>query len=63
MQPVVDHVMLRGLAVMLLISAVGLLLQSRLQRLGSRLTAVALERAERYNSSVWRRCNLLTSLL
>ena len=52
MQPVVDHVMLRGLAVMLLISAVGLLLQSRLQRLGSRLTAVALERAERYKPAL-----------
>jgi uncharacterized protein len=51
-EPVVDQVILRALAVMLVMTAVGLLLQTRLQRLSVRLTAVARERAERYKPAL-----------
>ncbi len=51
-QPVVDHVILRGLGVMLVISAVGLLLQDRLQRFGSRLTVTSLKHAGRYKTAL-----------
>jgi len=46
--PAMNRFIVQGLAVMLLISAVGLLLQSRFQRLGVRLTASSLAHAERY---------------
>ncbi len=45
---VADHVIPHCLAVMLAITAVGLLLQAPLQRLGLKVTASWLERAERY---------------
>jgi uncharacterized protein len=51
-EPVVDHMVMRGLAVMLTLTAIGLVLQNRLQRLGSRLAAASLERAERYKPAL-----------
>jgi len=45
--PVVDHVVLRALGVMLVTTALGLLLQTRLRRHGVSFAAASLERAER----------------
>jgi uncharacterized membrane protein YfcA len=45
---VLDHVITRALAVMLAVTALGLLLQHRLRHLGLRLTAASLARAEYY---------------
>jgi len=51
-EPVIDHVIMRGLAVMLVVTALGLLSQDRLQRLGLQLTAVSLERVQRYKPAL-----------
>jgi len=50
--PVVNHVVLRALAAMLVVTACGLLLQNRLQRVGWQLGPAALERAERYKPAL-----------
>ncbi len=50
--PVVDHVILRALAAMLVVTAFGLLLQNRLLRLGWQLSPAALKRAERYKPAL-----------
>jgi uncharacterized membrane protein YfcA len=49
---VIDDLIIRGLAVMLVLSAVGLLFQTVLQRVGVRLTAASLERAEYYKPAL-----------
>ena len=48
----VDRVVVHCLAVMLVVTAAGLLLQRPLQRFGLRLTAAALERGERWSPAV-----------
>ena len=51
-RPIVDHVIIRTLAWMLLFTSVGLLFQTALQRLGVRLTAASLARAERFKPAL-----------
>ena len=51
-QPVVDHVIISTLAWILLVTAVGILFQEALRRLGVRVTAASLERAERYRPAL-----------
>ena len=48
----VDQVILRTLAIMLVLTAFGLLLQTLLQRLGLRTTAASLERSERWKPAL-----------
>jgi uncharacterized membrane protein YfcA len=50
--PVVDHVVGRTLAWMLLATGVGLLCQTALQRIGVQVTAVSLARAERFKPAL-----------
>ncbi len=51
-QPIVDHVIVSTLAWLLLATAIGLVFQEALRRMGVRLTAASLERAERYKPAL-----------
>ena len=51
-QPVVDHLIVSTLAWILLVTAVGILFQEALRRLGVRVTAASLEHAERYRPAL-----------
>ena len=58
----VDDVVVRCLAVMLIVTAFGLLLQNPLKRLGLTVTAASLERAERWKSALTVATGLLLGI-